>query len=83
MREGAKKSFLKSEKPITSVKYDGASVNSRKKNSNLFSPPFFSKNSRKNKFKFIFSNGFPKTAEKIYLNIFSPTFFQKQQKKYI
>ena len=27
--------------------YDGASVNSRKKNLNLFSPPFFYQNSRK------------------------------------
>ena len=64
-------------------KYDGASVNSRKKNLNLFSPPFFYQNSRKNIFKFIFSNVFPKTAEKKYLNLFSPTFFQKQEKKYI
>ena len=63
--------------------YDGASVNSRKKNLNLFSPPFFYQNSRKNIFKFIFSNVFPKTAEKKYLNLFSPTFFQKQEKKYI
>ena len=44
---------------------------------------FFYQNSRKNKFKFIFSNVFPKTAEKKYLNLFSPTFFQKQQKKKI
>ena len=65
------------------VVYDGASVNSRKKNLNLFSPPFFYQNSRKNIFKFIFSNVFPKTAEKKYLNLFSPTFFQKQEKKYI
>ena len=41
-------------------------------------------NSRKNKFKFIFSTVFfTKTAEKINLNLFSPSFFQKQQKKNI
>ena len=40
----------------------------------------FSKNSRENKFKYIFSAFFSKTLEKIYLYSFSPTLFQKQQK---
>ena len=67
---------------ILFLTYDGASVNSRKKKFNLFSPPFFFlPKQQKKKFKFIFSNVFPKTAEKIYLNLFSQTFFQKQQKK--
>ena len=62
---------------LSKIRYDGASVNSRKKNSNFFSPPFFLQNSRKKKFSV-----FPKTAEKK-INFFSPTFFQKQQKKKI
>ena len=64
------------------IRYDGASVNSRRKKIQIFFlHRFFYQNSRKNKFKFIFSNVFPKTAEKKKLNLFSPTFFQKQQKK--
>ena len=83
-RQGSRVSFFLYFLLVKSDKnYDGASVNSRKKNLNLFSPPFFYQNSRKNIFKYIFSNVFPKTAEKKYLNLFSPTFFQKQEKKYI
>ena len=71
----------------------------KKKIQIFFLHRFFYQNSRKKKFKFIFSNVFPKTAEifflnifsnvfpktaeKINLNLFSPTFFQKQQKKKI
>ena len=66
---------------IRLFRYDGASVNSRKKNLNLFSPPFFLPKQQKKKIKFIFSNVFPKTVEKINLNLFFLLFLEKRWRK--
>ena len=54
----------------------------QKKKSIFFLHRFFYQNSRKNKFKFIFSNVFPKTAEKKIKFIFSNVFPKTAEKKY-
>ena len=59
-----------------SKNYDGASVNSRKKNSNFFLHRFFTKTA-----EFFFLQRFSKNSRKKKFKFFSPTFFQKQQKK--